>query len=261
MVARVRCCAIRPKSNALLIAQDHPVAAPGLGVVQRHVGDVHQIGRAVLWCHAHRPGRGGADADGHHRCGIAFGVGNPKGLHAAAHRLANRLQRGGVAAGQDQRQFLTAIARDQVAVAPCARPDRLGHALETGITGLVPVGVVEILEVIDVQQEQAQRRALPDRARPGFGQVFVQRTPVGQTGQSVGPGQSFELLLHRLAGQQLAPQPLAQAGEQPDGDQGQQGVAADRSTPGSECLALGQGRNGQERELIGMMEAADAGIG
>lgn len=51
--------------------------------------------------------------------------------------------------------------------------------------------VVEGLEVVDVEHQHAERRALLHRIRLRLAQEFVERTPVRQARQRVGPGALF----------------------------------------------------------------------
>ena len=86
--------------------------------------------------------------------------------------------------GQDQHEFLTAVAADQVARAQ-AFGDRLGDAPQDDVAGRVAVRVVDRLEVVDVDECDAQG---PLVARGAFHlgeQGRQERLPIGDPGQSI----------------------------------------------------------------------------
>ncbi len=80
-------------------------------------------------------------------------------MRALARGRANPLGRAhGVAAaraGQDHGELLAADARDHVHLADHVGQD-LGRLAEHLVTGRVAMAVVELLEVVDVDQEQAE---------------------------------------------------------------------------------------------------------
>jgi len=70
-------------------------------------------------------------------------------------RATSRLRLAG--AGQQDRELVSPQARDDVAAAQAAA-QQLGHAHDQAIAGLVAEGVVDELEVVEVQGEQGGGR-------------------------------------------------------------------------------------------------------
>ncbi|MER3356778.1 MAG: hypothetical protein RLQ73_22850 [Hoeflea sp. D1-CHI-28] len=88
----------------------------------------------------------------------------------------------------DHDEFLTAITGQQTAVVGKDVLDRHGQALQAFIAGLMAIGVVESLEVIDVDHQKRQVGPVP----PGGGKAFVKNdvelAAVGKPGQGIGVG-------------------------------------------------------------------------
>ena len=102
---------------------------------------------------------------------------------------------GGV--GQDGRELLAAIAARVVLVAQRATQggcDRLQHPVAL----VVAVGVVEFLEVVDVEHQHRQRQVVAARTVEFALQRLVEVTAVEQRGQAVGAGQAPQFLFEPL---------------------------------------------------------------
>ena len=123
------------------------VASGALGVVERGVGRGHQpLGVARVVGHRRHAG-----ADRHrrlaHRAGdaVAHAFGDPHRVLAGA-------------PGQEHDELVAAVASGDVEVLGVG-DERVGDLTQHRVAGQVPVGVVHLLEVVDVEHEQAQRRA------------------------------------------------------------------------------------------------------
>ncbi len=87
---------------------------------------------------------------------------------------------------QHRNQLLAAIAGRQILLANLFA-QHLRHQAQHLIADAVPEIVVEGLEVVDIEHQHAERLA-PFRSRLRLAQEFVERPPVGQPRQHVGPG-------------------------------------------------------------------------
>src|SRR5690606_3670899 len=63
----------------------------------------------------------------------------------------------GVGFGQNQYEFLTAEAREEIARSSRSTAEHTGHTLQAGIAIDVAVVVVVLFEVVDIEQDQRQR--------------------------------------------------------------------------------------------------------
>jgi len=218
------------------LGNDHAVTAVELGPVKRRIG---------------RPQRGAAFPGSEHigdpgrECHLLdryFGgavdqvpVGQ---LGAQPVELFEGLGHGRVA--EQHHEFLTAVARDMAALVGNPR-QVVGHQLQHPVPGIVAVGIIDPLEVIDIAEGHAERFG----RRPG-GAVFrliagLEGAAVGQTGQVVflGAAPGFLQLVLEAAGLLLAalhrPLDLQRALEHGLGDRGQFG---DHGAGAGHCLQL-----------------------
>ncbi len=163
--------------------------AIGFGLVQGQTGVFHQGLRVttVQW-----------------RAGEAHRAGDADQLIVDEHRLVQRGQHlgGGGVPGfligvVDQHgKFVTGKARQYVGRAQgIAQAPR--QADQQFVTGLVAKAVVDALEVIDVDQQQAHRRI--GVAGKAFVQIADKGRTVAQVGQVVGVRQALDALLGQLA--------------------------------------------------------------
>jgi hypothetical protein len=159
-------------STGSWIRHDHPIATAALGRVERRVGarQQHFRGCGGSWSQAWRvrPTRSRA---GPSRC-RSRGLPRPRGGAGVRQRRPRRARRCPAAADE----LLSAVARRDVG-RPHAPAQDLGDPGQHLVADLVAVGVVHTLEVVDVEKNETQRRAIralgcatsarrPDRSRP-----------------------------------------------------------------------------------------------
>ncbi len=168
------------------------VLAPGFGRVHGHVRRLHQLGRVL---------------------GPALAVGDPDAgvdVHRTVLDHEGRPQ-----VGQDPFRHLAGIVRvlgllEQDGELVPAEPGRgvtcpqrahqaPGHGDQQLVTGGVPQTVVDQLEVVEVEEQDGQRRQGPSGAGQGVLQPVPEQGPVGQTAQGVVEGLVLQLLLESLA--------------------------------------------------------------
>lgn len=138
------------------------IAAALLAGVKLAIGFRHpqlggQVGMAT--------GTGDADADGDEGTDLRLGMGNVERLDLQPDFLRNQFCPLGVRAGQDAGELLAAIARRQVGRAL----DRAGQCgadhRDAAIPGGMAIGVVELLEEIDVKHDDRHPFPGPGQAR------------------------------------------------------------------------------------------------
>src|SRR5690606_9844336 len=97
-------------------------------------------------------------------------------------------------------ELLAAMSADEVARAPreAARAEDGADAAERVVAGGVPLGVVERLEVIDVDHQEPDRRARPHGALPLPFERDLEGAAVGEAGQRVAGGEGLELAVGDL---------------------------------------------------------------
>ncbi len=89
---------------------------------------------------------------------------------------------GALRTGEEHRELVTADARDGVAVAG-AGSQPLGHLTQQGVAGVVPQGVVHVLEAVEVKEQDSSARAVAASEREQH--PVVEAGPVRQTGERV----------------------------------------------------------------------------
>ncbi len=112
--------------------------------------------------------------------------------------------------GEQQHEFLAAVARRQIGGAQRARLQRRGHLLQADVAGGVAKRVVVQLEVVDVEHDQRQRLAAADRAQPLLLEETVEAAAVGDLGQLV----DHRRVLQRRLGALVVGDVVQQADEQ-----------------------------------------------
>ena len=99
--------------------------------------------------------------------------------------------------GEDAQELLAAVAVERVAAAGLGL--ELGrHRLQHLVAGLVAVGVVVGLEVIDVEQRHAVPVAVAGHSGLEQLEILLQRPAVAESGQRVAPGDVGELVVEPL---------------------------------------------------------------
>ncbi|RMG30274.1 MAG: hypothetical protein D6721_04325 [Gammaproteobacteria bacterium] len=102
--------------------------------------------------------------------------------------------------GEDDGEFLPAVAGQGIGTAQ-ATPDSAHGFLEYPVARLVPVGIVDALEMVEVEQKQGQGPAMLARGLELGLQDLVEVAPVSRTGEGIGAGLDLEALgalLHLL---------------------------------------------------------------
>ncbi|GCL48428.1 hypothetical protein NIES3787_41470 [Microcystis aeruginosa NIES-3787] len=179
--------------NFLLLIQVHAVAARGLGPVELHIGSLnpqrsggaHPFGRK---CTSHTHGylyrlpRRNLDVQRLYRLAYAFG-------HCSAI--------GGVATGQHHRELFSAKARHRVHGAHAAI-ERFGHGLQHQVACMVPIGVVDLFEIVNIEHEQQRGVARSRHDVDGTIQHRLEMPPVGQTRERVFLRELAQAINHAL---------------------------------------------------------------
>ena len=84
---------------------------------------------------------------------------------------------GEVGLGEDQRELLAAVAAGEVDLADAAEQD-LADRAQDRVAGLVAMGVVDLLEVVEVEEDERERVADAVGAPPLEHELLVERAPV-----------------------------------------------------------------------------------
>ena len=214
------------------------------GFVQRHVGVAHQrlgvlsVGRGQ----GHADRAAGADLHAIQVEGPGHGVAQVPGLLQGVFR--------GHGARQDGHELVTGEATGR-AVRAQAGGQALGHAAQQPVPLGVAIGVVDLLEVVEVDEEHRDRphRRAGTRRRLQCGPQRVHRLhPVGQAGQRIVEGEAFDAAALFCLG--AVAHPLV---HQQDADDRQQ--IEPKIGPQGE-LPLGQRPSAGEEHIDGDREAA-----
>ena len=166
-------------------ARNHAIAPAGFGKVKASVGFAQQVveGLAREACTEY------ADADRH--ADILGADVDLERLDIAAQRLEILHRLALAEIGHERAELLAAETRYQVLRARMAR-DGLGDGLQCHVAGFVAVGVVDVLEVVDVDDRRRDRLLAAQRVRQqrvAFGQEVA---AVRQAGQEVARGQVLQ---------------------------------------------------------------------
>ena len=121
-----------------------------------------------------------------------------------------------VGIGQDDHELLATIAGGKVGGALQGVLEAPGQRFQHLVAGLMAIVVVIGLEVVDIEEQQAQGRTGAPVPRQFLFEGNVEGPPVGDAGQAVGRRQKLELFGHR---QQIF-LGLLQQGDVGDDDQG-----------------------------------------
>ena len=154
------------------------IAAVGLGPVEREVGVAQQLvgARAVDRCNRDADGQADDQRIAVDQVGIA---------DLGDHSLGQR--RDGIrrdAFGQDDGEFVAAEARKRVLV-PQERRQPLADFDQQAVADMVAAAVIDGLELVEIEIEQRERRAVPLQQRDRFRELLGEVRPVRQSGQPV----------------------------------------------------------------------------
>ncbi|MNN74967.1 hypothetical protein D3C81_1912280 [compost metagenome] len=98
---------------------------------------------------------GDADAQAHtsHRTG---GVGNVGLLQALDNQLRHHRSAAHIGVGHDHGELFAAVARHQVRRSPHTLIQHATDGLQTSVAGNMPEGIIEALEIVDIDHQQGK---------------------------------------------------------------------------------------------------------
>ena len=99
--------------------------------------------------------------------------------------------------GSEDRELVAAQPREQLVAAHLGR-HFAGHPDQQGVAGAVAEGVVDVLELVEVEEQQRHASAPPLSAGQHAGQLLLEAVPVVQPGERIALGQ-IQDLIGRLA--------------------------------------------------------------
>ncbi len=94
-------------------------------------------------------------------------------------------------AGHQQAELLATEARDQVFLARVLG-DRRGHRAQRVIAGLVAMGIVDVLEVVDIDHRHRHLLTIQVQLRQLALALFQEAAAIGQAGQEIAGGQVLQ---------------------------------------------------------------------
>eukprot|EP01137_Pigoraptor_chileana_P003372 Opistho-2@43463 len=165
--------------------------------------------------------QGHADADARHDAAGRADLDRRR--HGLQQLLGHALRIGRMAQRLDQHDELVAAQAAHQVVLAHGAAQALRQGAEHAVAGLVAMLVVDLLEAVGVDEEQAQAMALGERALHGLGQALFEVGPAGRAGQGVEAGLVGQVGMVGLQGL-VAAQQFGLAGL----DLGQQGVEVGR---------------------------------
>jgi hypothetical protein len=116
------------------------------------------------------------------------------GLDGLPHPLCLPERAGQARLGQQDRELLAAITRQQVGLADRAQED-VGELAEDRVPALMPMGVVDGLEVVQVEKDQRKIRPVALGPLVLLFQPLIEVTVVVELGQVVGVGERGQPLV------------------------------------------------------------------
>ncbi len=151
-----------------------------LGAIHGHVGVLHERRRVG------RIARVGRDADARRERGdvdvepVRAGAGGDRRTDVLGHQTG-RLRLG---RRQHHHELVPADAPDHVA-GPEARAQPGGDFLEQRIAHVVPVGIVHLLETVQIDEQHREPPVVAPRLRQRLAQALAEHRPVGQRGERI----------------------------------------------------------------------------
>ena len=165
----------------------------------------------------------------------------------------------------DDDEFFAAVAANHVAAANFRLQQR-GHGLQHGVPHVMPEGIVDRLEFVDVHHHAGQRGTAAPCRRPVVLQPVDQVAAVGQSREDVGQGIQFEtpvgdgeLGLNPLELLAIAADLLLQGNNAQTGpDAGEQGSGRERF--GHEVVHAGLKQSHESLFIVGRRQHDDVGL-
>ena len=163
------------------------IAPPVLGSVHGQIGLAQQVVGQVV------RSRGGGDSDAHR--GDDLLVAHPVGLAERGHdAVGARAEIGEVGQGLHHDELVTAESGDGV-LRPGDGQEPLRRADQHRVTAVVPQGVVDDLEMVEVQHEHPDQARVALEPLQGLVEAIAEKGAVGEAGDGVGEGVALHLLL------------------------------------------------------------------
>src|SRR5688572_13357288 len=159
---------------------DDAVAPAMLRRIQRRIGGRDECCRALHGLGARRVYH--ADADG--GANLRIVPGRALILDCDAQALGHHEGAALAHAAQDDRELFATVTCEHV-LGPHGALGALRHRAQDRIPGEVPMGVVQPLEMIDVEQEQRERGTAASAGRELALQAVVEGTPIVDTRQAI----------------------------------------------------------------------------
>ena len=145
-----------------------------LRFVESGVGELEQTLRVVGL------GRALGDAVRERRARAVAELAGPDALEQHRHVV-------GIGVGQDHRELVAADAR-RVVTESQDPAEPLAERLERGVAGGMPVGVVDLLEAVEVDDDEREGPVVPEAAGDRHLEQAVEAAPVEEPGERVVPG-------------------------------------------------------------------------
>src|SRR5476651_1818421 len=179
------------------VEETQRVAPQFLRLVHGEVGLLQQLvdGRLIAPEHSGADARGTAVIDVVELVRLAENI---EDYFAHAFGLAGRFLPGFVEASEHHHELVTADSRHRIAVSH-ARGQTLRHLLQQQVALVVAQGVVERLEVIQVDEQQCTARTASRADRNGLRQTIQQQRAIRQTRQGIEEGELLDAFLRDLA--------------------------------------------------------------
>jgi hypothetical protein len=154
----------------------HPVSARLLRLVHGEVGELQRF-------HGPQAVEGG---DSHAGGDVDAAV--PEHRHLPAHRLhdavGHDLRLTGIRLGEEHGELVPPHARQDVGL-PFAMAQGTGNGAEEVVARLVAEGVVDVLEVVQIDHEDGAIGSVPQHALGFAGDLLLEPLPVEETGEEV----------------------------------------------------------------------------
>ncbi len=208
-----------------LLEEAHALTAVAFGAGESNAGMAEHGGRGV----AISRGQGDTDAGGDQHFLVCHLQRAPQGFDQAVHEGHDVAEIGDVDEGDGE--LVAAEPGDQVALAERrlnAGADVAQHLVAAGVIG----GVVDLLELVDVEAEDGDMAAIAMHAIDGRGQALAERLAIGKAGEGVVLLEIADLLFG------LAPFPSAHPGKR--GRHGDAGAKQEQGDGGDQSEIAGQ---------------------